>query len=128
MYIYLWKHLGKSQIYFLIEFWINRALFFFHSNHTTTQKNVLLSWHEYILLICILVISNWRSFWKIANRKILLSLQRYMLIQHIHSFTYSCKHGNHVRRTRNNAKRHSFWRLPALLLCVTPLQTPVLKF
>ena len=48
----------------------------------------------------------------------LLDLQGYMLLQHNHTFTYSCKHGNHVRRSRNNAKRHSFWRQPALLLCV----------
>ena len=42
-----------------------------------------------------------------------------MLIQHIHTFTYSCKHGNHVRRARNNSKEHLFWRLPALLLCAS---------
>ena len=69
-------------------------------------------------LTCILVISNWSTFWIIANRKILLKLQEYMLIQHNRTFTYSCKHGNHVRRTRNNWKGHSFRRLPALLLCV----------
>ena len=45
-----------------------------------------------------------------------------MLIQYNRTFTYSCKHGNHVRRTRNNSKGHSFWRLPALLLCVQGLR------
>ena len=41
-----------------------------------------------------------------------------MLIQHNRTFTYSCKYGYHVRRTRNNLKRHSFWRLTWLLLFV----------
>ena len=52
-----------------------------------------------------------------ANMKIFLNLQAYMLIQHFPTFTYSFKRGNHARRTRNNSKRHSFWLLPALLLC-----------
>ena len=72
----------------------------------------------FVPLTCIHIISNWSSFWKIANRKILLDLQGYILIQHNRTFTYSCKHGYHVRRTRNNSKRHSFWRLTWLLLCV----------
>ena len=33
-------------------------------------------------LTCIHVISNWSSFWKIANKKIHLDLQGYMLNQH----------------------------------------------
>ena len=71
-----------------------------------------------VMLTCMHVISNWSSFWKIANRKIPLNLLGYMLIQHNSTFTYSCKHGYHVRRTRNNSKGHSFWRLTWLLLCV----------
>ena len=45
-------------------------------------------------------------FEKIAKRKILLDLQGYELIQHDRTFTYSFKHENHVRRTRNNSKGH----------------------
>ena len=64
------------------------------------------------------VISNWSSFWKIANRKIHFDLQEYMFIQHNRTFTPSCKHVYHVGWTGNNSKGHSFWRLPGLLLCV----------
>ena len=62
----------------------------------------------------------------LLKRKIFFYLQEYMLIQHKCTFTYSCKNGNHVRRTRNNSKGCSFWRLPALLLCVNiPLKSGV---
>ena len=44
-------------------------------------------------------------FWTIINMKILLDLQGYMLIQHIHTFTSSCKPRNHVRRTIKWFKR-----------------------
>ena len=48
------------------------------------------------------------------------------LLKKNRTFTYSCKYGNHVRQTGNNSKGHSFWRLPALLLCVF-LYTSLLK-
>ena len=62
-------------------------------------------------LSCIHVTSDLSFFFKIVNRKILLNLLGYVLIQHNCTFTYSCKHEYYVRRTRNNSKGHSFWRL-----------------
>ena len=96
------------RLIYLKYYWACRA-HYIQSKHT--EKCI-------VPLTCIHVTGNWSSFWKIANMNILLDIQEYMLIQHKHTLTYSCKHGNHVRWTRNKSKEYSFWRLPALLLCV----------